>query len=558
MVVLATTSALAAWVARVGGPTASAWVWGGVTLPQVSGPQRLGVMVQTRLAQRRARTLTSAAVAAFALVCGAALGTAPTATHKLGAGHCARIDKVRVKGAEHVGTACLRDLTTTGTAESGHTNPANWAGLHAAGSATPSRVPGIQVDGYFPDTSTTNTNHCWNHDSQFVIRIPDAWNGKVVITGAPGVRAQYANDLVMGDWVLAQGYAFASTDKGNMGASFWDDGSLPGGSIREWHRRVTELAVATRDTLKRVRAHRPSRMYMAGISNGGYLTRWQLENRPVLYDGGLDWEGTLFRAKGSNLFTYLPTALMHYPAYAATGDQEAHDAMIQAGFAPGSEFLWPFHHSVYWDATQRWYREKLDPTWDGDLKAGLAFCSSGTPSCDADYDYASRPRAVKDAVRSISLTGKIRKPLITIHGTLDTLLPIGTDSDVCDRLIDLQGEGKRHRYYRIEDGTHTDGLYTAFPDRLRPLLPCARIAFGVLTDWVERGSGRRPTPPTRARVGTCSTPAPSDLSQRSRSMRGPLPLHRNCCGAKVRVLAGEKAVTGCRAAVGGDPPIVAN
>ena len=79
-------------------------------------------------------------------------------------------------------------------------------------------MPGIQVDGYFPDTSTTNTNHGWNHDSQFVIRIPDDWNGKVVVSGAPGVRGQYANDFVIGDWVLAQGYAFASTDKGNMGA----------------------------------------------------------------------------------------------------------------------------------------------------------------------------------------------------------------------------------------------------------------------------------------------------------------------------------------------------
>ena len=74
--------------------------------------------------------------------------------------------------------------------------------------------------------------------------------------------------------------------------------------------------MATRDTVTRVRAHRPERMYMAGISNGGYLTRWQLENRPDLYDGGLDWEGTLFRADGPNLFTYLPTALKNYPAYA--------------------------------------------------------------------------------------------------------------------------------------------------------------------------------------------------------------------------------------------------
>ena len=90
-------------------------------------------------------------------------------------------------------------------------------------------------------------------------------------------------------------------------------------------------------------------------------------------------------------------------------------------------------------------------------------------------------------MRSIELTGRIGKPLVTIHGTLDTLLPIATDSDVYDRLIDAQGAGERHRYYRIADGTHTDGLYAAFPDRLRPLLPCARSAFGVLTDWVEQG-----------------------------------------------------------------------
>ncbi|WP_377643793.1 3-hydroxybutyrate oligomer hydrolase family protein [Oryzobacter terrae] len=447
-------------------------------------------------AQRRARrTVLSSTLAGAVVVGGALASAAPAVAGKPGAGHCARVDKVRVKGAERVEVACLDDLTTTGTTRSGHTNPADWSGLHAPGTRTPSGVPGIQVDGYFPDTSTSNTNHGWNHDSQFVIRIPDDWNGGLVVSGAPGVRGQYANDLVIGDWVLAKGYAFASTDKGNMGAGFWDDGSTPGGSIREWHRRVTELAVAARDTVGHVRAQRPSRTYMAGISNGGYLTRWQLENRPDLYDGGLDWEGTLFRADGPNLLTYLPTALEHYPAYAATGDEAAHAAMLDAGFQPGTEFLWPFHHQVYWDATQRWYREELDPTYDGDLKAGVPFCASGTPACDADYDYAARPQAVKDAVRSIELTGAIGKPLVTIHGDLDTLLPIATDSDVYDRLVDDAGSGDRHRYYRVEDGTHTDGLYAAFPDRLRPLLPCARTGFDLLTAWVEDG-----TPPPADRT----------------------------------------------------------
>ena len=110
--------------------------------------------------------------------------------------------------------------------------------------------------------------------------------------------------------------------------------------------------------------------------------------------------------------------------------------MIGAGFAPGSEFLWPFHYAYYWDLTQRIYREEFDPDYDGALDAGIPFCRSGTPSCDADYDYASRPRAVKQAVAPVQLTGRIGKPLITLHGTLDTLLPTGHGADVYDRLVD--------------------------------------------------------------------------------------------------------------------------
>ena len=72
-------------------------------------------------------------------------------------------------------------------------------------------------------------------------------------------------------------------------------------------------------------------------------------------------------------------------------------------------------------------------------------------------------------------------------GTSTRCCRSATDSDVYDRLVDAEGAGERHRSYRIEDGTHTDGLYPAFPDRLRPLLPCARAGFDVLTAWVERG-----------------------------------------------------------------------
>ena len=444
------------------------------------------------------------ALALTALLLGAPLGAAALPAAADTACHVPD-----VPGAERSEGACLDDLTTARTVATGHTNPDLWAGLHAAGTTNPSGVPGVQVDGYFPDDSTTNTNHGWNHDSQFVIRLPDDWNGKVVISGSPGTRRQYANDFVIGDWALAQGYAFASTDKGNTGAAFYRDGSRPGGSIREWHHRVTQLARATRTVVAEHYGERPRRTYLFGVSNGGYLTRWQLENRPALYDGGVDWEGTLLRARGPNLMTYLPAALKHYPDYAATGDQAAHDAMIAAGFAPGSEFLWPFHHSYYWDLTQRIYREELDPEWDGDLDAGVPFCRSGTiPACDADYDYASRPQRVKNAVRSVELTGRIGKPLLTVHGTLDALLPPATSSDVYDELVERAGRDRLHRYYVVEDGNHVDGLYTTYPDRLRPLLPCARAAFTHLTAWVERGTqppsdGFYPRPESGDLLDTC-------------------------------------------------------
>jgi dienelactone hydrolase len=362
-----------------------------------------------------------------------------------GAAECTNMGALKVPGAEKQENACLDDLTTAGTSQNGHTDASDWETLHAQGTVNPSGVPGIQVDGYFPDTSTTNGTHGWNHDSQFVMRFPDKWNGTLVISGAPGVRKQYSPDYIISDWVLARGYAYASTDKGNNGTSFQNDGQAPGDAIAEWHTRVTELTLAMKAVLQQRYGRAPSRSYITGISNGGYLTRWQLENHPELFDGGVDWEGTLFRPEGPNLFTYLPVALAHYRQWRASGSQADHDAMIAAGFEPGSEVVWDHHYGVYWDLTQRTYREELDPEYDGSLNGGAAFCAPGTPMCDANYDYFSRPPEVRNAVNRVSLSGRIGKPLLTLHGTLDALLPIRTDSDVYARLVQAAGRGVRGR-----------------------------------------------------------------------------------------------------------------
>jgi hypothetical protein len=150
------------------------------------------------------------------------------------------------------------------------------------------------------------------------------------------------------------------------------------------------------------------------------------------------------------------------------------------------------------DLTQRIYREELDPDYDGTTEAGTPFCAPGSTACDADYDYASRPQAAR-AVAKIALTGRIGKPLITVHGTLDVLLPISRDSDVYARMVRRAGRGELFRYYRVEGGTHVDSLYDTFPDRLRPLVPCHAPPS---THW-RTGSGavssRHPAAPCPAR-----------------------------------------------------------
>ncbi|AHY45898.1 Tannase and feruloyl esterase [Rubrobacter radiotolerans] len=473
-----------------------------------------------------------------ALACG--LTTGPAGAQESGEQTCRKSPESvanLVPGAERQDAYCLEDLTTKGTQLVGRTNRNDWQGLNASGTTNPpSPVPGLQIDGYFPDDTgngNNNPNNGYNHNAQFVLRLPEEWNGKVVVTGAPGVRGQYANDFIIGDYVLSKGYAFAATDKGNVGTNFYRDGEEPGDAVAEWHRRVEELTRATKTAVGDYYGRDVEKTYITGISNGGYLTRYALENTPELYDGGVDWEGTLFRAEGPNLLTYLPTALANFPEYRATGSKEAFRNIVEAGFAPESEFLWNDYYTIYWDLTQRIYREEFDPEYDGALgeggtQPGVPFCQPGTPNCDADYEYSERPESVREAVRKVELTGAIGKPMITLHGDIDTLLPIRTDSDVYRGLIERSGNGDIHRYYTVEEGDHVDSFHDRYPDRVRPILPCHRAAFDALEGWVENGekppaNGTVERPESGDVVNECSLPAEQEPPEKPEEPGNPAP-----------------------------------
>jgi len=230
----------------------------------------------------------------------------------------------------------------TGSLNSNKTNP-----------TTPA-VSGIQVDGYFhddcnayqvepaaatapnpndttqptafipgctPTTSGTCASNC-HHDSAFVIRIPDDWDGHLLSAGTPGIRDQFSSDFILSDYAMEKGWAYVSQDKGNMAANFYQAGcdetgascgSTPawpgactstanpwcaGSAIAEWTFRMRQATAAARTLLHVVGPgyglQGVTFSYASGISNGGYQTRRALET-----DSASDQFGCSTRAEST-------------------------------------------------------------------------------------------------------------------------------------------------------------------------------------------------------------------------------------------------------------------
>lgn len=143
---------------------------------------------------------------------------------------CAGLDlaAIEVEGAEFSQARCLPDLSTAGntfrtTGGGSRENPT----LHSELTEfPPGAVPGLQVEGWFPDSCDRyepeaaiafmpTCDNGLRHNGQFVLRIPDAWDGThLVVAGAPGIRDQYAQDPILSDWVLARGWAYIAHDRG--------------------------------------------------------------------------------------------------------------------------------------------------------------------------------------------------------------------------------------------------------------------------------------------------------------------------------------------------------
>ncbi|HLZ67316.1 MAG TPA: 3-hydroxybutyrate oligomer hydrolase family protein [Aliidongia sp.] len=368
-------------------------------------------------------------------------------------------------------------------------------------------VPGVQLQARFAKDPLG--------EARILIRLPNSWNGKLVVAGASGTRSEFNGDFAWSDYVVQKGYAYVSQNKGidNLFLStasdplacrlnplstifvhFYDND--PAAVFTRWNETMLAAARLGREALQLHYGRLPARTYAVGTSNGGYQVRRAVETAPDLFDGGVDWEGTYIDPFAGNILASLPPALLNYPDYVASGFSPTSTAaknILGAGYPPdivsGTTSLWGLYWAQFWEVTQCQWQKRLDPTYDT-YGAGLA-----------NYVYVDRLSAsdVAANLAPITTTGRIKRPLITVAGTMDALLPINDQARAYARAVaaNVDDDGDHHdrtpsyRLYEVQNGNHIETFRDTFP-QLELIEPHAQKAFDLLVGYVEHGTALPP------------------------------------------------------------------
>jgi hypothetical protein len=365
------------------------------------------------------------------------------------------------------------------------------------------KVPGLQVSGRIASDPLGQ--------ARFVLRFPADWNGRLVVAGASAQRSEYNGDFAWSDYVVQQGYAYASQNKGTLNfyfttatdplgcrlnpasplyVHFYDDD--PGQDFTRWTRFMVETAALARDGVKGGYGKPPRYTYAVGTSNGGYQVRRAVEVAPDLFDGGVDAEGTYVDARTPNLLTDLPPGVLNFPDYAASGFAAASTAaknIRAAGYPPdvvnGTDSMWQRYYNSYWELTMCQWQKRMDPAYDT-YGSGLA-----------TYDYWQRLSFsnVGANMDASATSGLIQRPLVTVAGTMDALLPIDHHARAYERAVQdgyalRHGPGKHRpafRLYEVQNATHIENYHKFYP-QIEYLLPHTHKAFDLLVAHVEDGA----------------------------------------------------------------------
>jgi pimeloyl-ACP methyl ester carboxylesterase len=395
-------------------------------------------------------------------------------------------------------------------------------------------IPGVQVLGSYAT------------DERFVIRVPDAWNGKLVIAGTPSQRSEFANDGIWSDFLLAGGYAYASSNKGLPFNAFVEPiAASPNPNlswpvcydllsletlkfsfrlseiwptkkpIKGWNDDFIALAQFAKQYLS-ANYHAPSKTYAVGLSNGGAQVRAILEQRPDLVDGGVDWSGVYWNPARS-ILDYLPVFLKWMPQYVASNftDPVAAAAIQAAGYpadvksaSATNPSLWLEYYSnqasFYSDLTLFVYALLIDPNATSTLPATAAFTPNpvnkvwlpGTPSPGvsgladpvARQNYAPSA-AARAAIAAFAHSGNIGKPLVSIAGAQDMFITPQNNATPYLAAVNASGKGSQYWQYIVNGGTHVDTFAALNPAYgLKTQVQFAWAAFNQLVAIVENGA----------------------------------------------------------------------
>ena len=359
-------------------------------------------------------------------------------------------------------------------------------------------VSGVQIDARIAEDP--------QGQARVLIRLPDNWNGRLVVAGASGTRSEFNGDFVWSDYVVQKGYAYVSQNKGtlNFTASNAADSTAcrldpssttfihfyvndPGMPFTRWATFMAEAARLGRAGVHIHYGREAQYIYAVGTSNGGYQVRRAVESYPELFDGGVDWEGTFVDPDMPNLLTTLPAAILNFPDYAASGFNLSSTAarnILAAGYPPDVKStqggrvisLWELHYLRFWELTMCQWQKRLDPAYNT-YGAGLG-----------NYVYVNR-LSVSNVAKNLAdfrTTGRIRRPLITVAGTMDALLPIDDHARAYARRVATASdkEAPAYRLYEVQNGSHIETFRLTFP-QLELIQPHAQYAFDLLVNAVE-------------------------------------------------------------------------
>ena len=324
----------------------------------------------------------------------------------------------------------------------------------------------------------------------YQIEIPDSWNGELVMY-AHGF-AGFGNEVsvnpppaALRKQLISDGFAWAAS-------SFSENGYTPG--------------IGADDTLalKQYFAQQygaPKRTYLAGLSMGGNVVTLSLEHYADQYDGALAVCGAL---TGEEEIDYLTSwaALAEYTAGVTIpigeGGGKVGPVLLQdlpkalgtptSPTAKGEQFLSGIENLT--GGPRPFFVEGMTANYlvnfgllllDPDRQSlpgraatnvGTTYKIAGVP--DAVVNGAIRRFAADPAARdatahpdAVPTTGKISKPLLTIHGTGDLFVPISIEQNYLQK-VQAAGKGDLLVQRAIRSGGHcafTDQEYiTAFHD----------------------------------------------------------------------------------------------